>query len=145
MKYSITYKITAIFLSSLVLFSSLSFSVEKHFCEGEMRSSFFKDAVELCDMQSTGCHSDEATATCCSVSIEPSDCCVDTSEFIEGISIEERARSEQRISLQPVVVLVSTFILENLYIVKNRYAVLHASTSLLISVDIGVLFQVFII
>lgn len=143
MKHSITYKITAVVLASLVLFSSLSFSVEKHFCEGEMRSSFFKEAVELCDMQSTGCHSDEATTTCCSVSIEPSDCCIDSSEFIEGISIEERARSEQRINLQPIVILISTFFIENRLCKENWFSAFRYNISPLLSFDIGVLFQVF--
>jgi len=142
-KYSITYKITAIFLSTLVLFSSLSFSVEKHFCEGEMRSSFFKKGEELCAIQSPKCHRDEITATCCGVSSEQTDCCIDTSEFIQGISIDERARSEQRINLQPVVVLISTFFIENRLCVENWFSDLHNNISPLLSIDIGVLFQVF--
>ena len=108
-----------------------------------MKSSIIKDAAELCDMQTTECHTNDVTTTCCGESIEHSDCCLDSSEFIEGISIEERARSEQRVDLQPVIVQISTFLINNPILNENRYTVFHDSTPLFLSVDVGILFQVF--
>ncbi len=143
MKYSITYRITAVLLASLVLFSSLSFSVEKHFCEGEMSSSFFKEAVEMCEMQSPECHSMESATSCCSTANEDANCCIDSSEFIEGISIEERGRSEQRITPRPIVVLISTFFEKNLLTKSTNFLVFRNTTTVLMSLDIGLLFQVF--
>ena len=143
MRYSIPYKITAIILASLVLFSSLSFSVEKHSCEGEMKSSFFKKANELCTMQSQGCHADKTTSTCCSSIVENSNCCMDSSEFIQGISIEVQASTEQKISLQPVLILISTFFSTNFLFEDKIFSSFLFQKSILKSIDIGLIFQVF--
>ncbi len=143
MKHSITYKITAVVLALLVLFSSLSYSIEKHFCEGEMSSSIFKKGAELCALQSSDCHKDESEITCCNVAIEASNCCMDSSEYIKGIDIEERARTEQRIHLQPIVVLFSSFFVKDQTENNRSFSIIHRTPPLLLSIDIGVLFQVF--
>lgn len=143
MKQSLTYKITAVFLSALVLFSSLSFSIEKHFCEGEMQSSFFDNATDLCDMQTHECHSVEVVESCCNSSVEETDCCIDTSEFIEGISIEQQAETEQNLSLQPVIFLISDFFTTNTGIEQKDISFFFLLKPLLKSIDIGLLFQVF--
>lgn len=143
MKYSITYKITAIFLVSLLVFSSLSFSVEKHFCEGEMRSSLFNKAHELCTMQATVCHSDETASNCCTSSVKSSECCIDSSEFIQGISIEVPTSIEQKISAQPVQILISTFFSTNFLFKDKIFSDVLFQPPILQSKDIGLLFQVF--
>jgi len=143
-KPSITYRISAVFLSALVLFSSLSFSIEKHFCEGEIQSSFFDNAADLCSMQAHECHSDEAINSCCSTSsVEKTNCCIDTSEFIQGITIEVQTQTNQTTSLQLVVFLISDFFNTNL-LLKKDIVFPHFSLKLLLkSIDIGLLFQVF--
>lgn len=143
MKQSLTYKVTAVFLSVLVLFSSLSFSIEKHFCEGEMQSSFFDNAADLCDMQAHECNSVEVAEPCCNSSIEKTDCCIDTSEFIEGISIEQRAQIEQNLSLHPIIFLISDFFTTNTGTEKEIISFYFLLKPILKSIDIGLLFQVF--
>lgn len=143
MKKSLTYKIAAIFLSVLVLFSSLSFSIEKHFCEGETSISIFNDAQDLCEMQSHECHINNSQSSTCHSSIEKTNCCVDTSEFIQGITIEQQAQATQRLSFQPVIFLTSTFFSTSLLPIENIITPFFLKHSLLKSIDIGLLFQVF--
>lgn len=126
----------------LVVFSSLSFSIEKHICEGEIIASFFKKGADLCVMQTPDCHN-EITTSCCSEEIEKSNCCMDTSEFIRGITIEQRAQTEQSISLQPVLFLLSDFFYLNLIIQKPVFSQILSFRPVLKSIDIGLLCQVF--
>ncbi len=118
MKHTISYKILSSLLAVLVIFSSLSFSIEKHFCEGEINSSLFYNAEELCVMESSECHKEGAKTTCCSSNIAASDCCINTSEFIKGIDIEQQAQTEQIIGLYPVFFLISDHF-SNLSILKT--------------------------
>ncbi len=143
MKQSLTYKISAIFLSVLVLFSSLSFSIEKHFCEGETSISFFNDAQDLCEMQSHECHIADSQSSPCHSNIEKTNCCIDTSEFIQGITIEQQAQATQRLGFQPVIFLTSIFFSTNLVYIENVTTAFFLKYSLLKSIDIGLIFQVF--
>lgn len=143
MKYSSTYKIAAVFLSLLVLFSSLSFSIEKHFCEGETNISIFSEAKDLCEMESHNCHAEELVSSCCNSSLEKTNCCIDSSEFIQGINIEHHAIHKQTIKYQPVVFLTSLFTTTNLILEKTSIPRSFSYKPLLKSIDIGLLFQVF--
>lgn len=142
MKYSIPYKITSILLATLVVFSSLSFNIEKHACEGEVITSLFKKGEELCALQTPDCHND-VSSSCCSEKVESTNCCMDSSEFIQGISIEVQTSSEQKISLQPVLILISTFFYSNFLFEDKVISSFLLQKSILKSIDIGLLFQVF--
>lgn len=142
MKYSIPYKIISVLLATLVVFSSLSFNIEKHICEGEIITSFFKKGEELCVMQTPDCHND-ISSSCCNEKVENSNCCMDSSEFIQGISIEVQTSSEQKISLQPVLILISTFFSTNFLFKDKIISSFLLQKSILKSIDIGLLFQVF--
>jgi len=120
----------------------MSFNIEKHICEGEIITSIFKKGEDLCIMQTTDCHND-ISSSCCSEKVEKSNCCMDTSEFIKGITIEQQAQTEQSISLQPVLFLLSDFFSLNLLIEKHVFSQILSSRPVLKSIDIGLFFQVF--
>lgn len=143
MKHSLTYKLAAVFLSLLVVFSSLSFSIEKHFCEGESTITIFSDAKDLCEMESHDCHVNEIISSCCNTSLEKANCCIATSEFIEGITLEQQAQSRQVFKYQPIVFLTSLFITSNHILEKTSKASNFNSKPLLKSIDIGLILQVF--
>ncbi len=143
MKHSFTYKLLSVIVSLLVLFSSLSFTIEKHFCEGEMHSSIFSNSEELCIEGSPKCHNEEAESSCCSSNVKESKCCLNTSEFVEGIAVEQQAQIEQSIRLFPVFFLVSDYfsvssILKTVRFFTEEFVIPPPKTH-----DLGILFQVF--
>ena len=71
------YKIASSLMSLLVLFSTLSFTVEKHYC-GDM-------LIDMAIMhKSTGCAMEKAYASICDSEFQLPGCCKDEHTFIEG-------------------------------------------------------------
>ncbi len=95
MNYTKTYRFTAVFLALLVLFSSLSYTIEKHFCHEETFTSLFGDAANHCDDKADTCHPSESC--CTNVVEENAKCCSDTSKYIPGIKVEQLAQKEFKI------------------------------------------------
>ena len=140
MKYSLSYKLIAITLTFLVLFSSLSYSIEKHFCEGEIHTSLFLEAEALCSM-----HDDEYVHTdygnvCCT---EESNCCTSSTVYVSGISISQQAQPELKISLFPVLVWVINYY-NTISWSENTFPIQIIPTPPKIP-DLRILYQVFII
>jgi len=142
LNHSKTYRAIAVFLTFLILFSSLSYKIEKHICEGEVLTSFFDVAENLCDVETASCHSDSKT-NCCTVSEEEANCCWNTSEFIRGINLEQQAQTEQKLSVAPILFLFSDFFttkLQSLQALPQKFLFIKYSPKL---PDLGILFQVF--
>lgn len=142
MKYTFSYKLSAILLALLVLFSSLSYSIEKHFCEGEVHASLFFEAEDLCTMHDTSSH-DSHHDTCCSSEFENDSCCSSSTEYITGLSITQQAQPELKVSLFPIFLLISNYFISNPCTTKT-------SVQEIITIppkipDLRVLHQVFII
>ena len=83
----ILHKILALILALAVLFSTLSFTVEKHVCMGEVTSVSYFEQVESCGMEEMACddgdrHTDQ---------IDRSRCCDNISELIPGDTLEQQA------------------------------------------------------
>jgi len=70
-KYLLTHKIFAVTLSALVLFSTFSFTVEKHYCGNTLVDVSVFSEVKGCDMEM------KATS-------KKKTCCKDTVDVIEG-------------------------------------------------------------
>lgn len=73
MKFSIPYKIVSIALSFLVLFSTLSFTVEKHFCGNNLVDIAVFSEVKNCGAKDA-----------VSDAYVKKPCCKDTVDFFEG-------------------------------------------------------------
>lgn len=77
MKFSNTYKSIAAALSLLVLFSTLSLTIEKHFCGDTLIDIAVFSESEKCGVEPFQLKQNKVTT---------SDCCKDEINFIEGLS-----------------------------------------------------------
>jgi len=76
--------IAAFFLAVLVLFSSVSFTVEKHLCGGQVFSESVFGKAEKCGMEDGYCVMENSNST-----FSKKSCCKDESQFINGSIFEE--------------------------------------------------------
>jgi len=141
MKLSTTYKFISVLLALLILFSGVSFRLEKHICKGELQTSFFKSSKELCVAQSFTCHVDNEDS-CCTTAHDESNCCHNTSELIEGIHIEQQAQKEFKIKTQFVFLYLSKFFISSFFIKKKEISQKTINTPLKLF-NLSILFQVF--
>lgn len=77
-------KILSFFLTILVLFSSVSFTVKKHLCGGQVYSESFFGKAEKCGMDDDAC---ELAAN--NTSYSKKSCCEDKIQFINGSIFEK--------------------------------------------------------
>jgi len=71
--------IAVFFLTALVLFSSVSFTVEKHLCGGHVFSESFFGKAEKCGMDDDNCKAEHNT-----LSFIKKSCCEDEIQLING-------------------------------------------------------------
>lgn len=95
------HKITAILLALLVLISTLSFTVAKHYCMGEVVSTSFFGEAKGCDMPKDDCKSYEEV-------IKKEDCCSDTLEVVKSNNLQLKKEVEFSASS---VKLLATFVI----------------------------------
>lgn len=76
--------IAIFFLTALVLFSSVSFTVEKHLCGGQVYSESFFGKAEQCGMDDDAC---DLAAN--NPSYSKKSCCEDEIQFINGSIFEK--------------------------------------------------------
>lgn len=105
MKYSRTYQFSAVLLALLVLFSSVSFSVEEHLCQDTTGSTLFAVASYNPYAQDYGsCHDEQLAASCCSDEIyDACNCCNNSNDYIPSIRIEQQAKEELKLKILAVV------------------------------------------
>jgi len=100
----ISFKIASLLLAFSVLFSTMSFSVEKHYCGDMLYSKAVFTHAKDCGMQ---------PETVCSVENNFSNkslnksCCHDVIEIIKGQNIEQKAISAVSIDVQKIAIIVS--------------------------------------
>lgn len=130
-------------MTFLILFSSVSYSIEKHICEGEIHTSLFNDAESLCRVETASCHTESLESTCCSANQEESNCCLNTSEFIKGISLDQQAQTVQKVRLFPVIFLLSDFFTLSIKSFQTTFIKFNHVKQPPKLLDLGILFQVF--
>lgn len=97
-----TQHITAVFLALLVLFSSVSFTVNKHICGGEIASVAYFVPADDCGMQMAVCENYSSNKK---TSFDKEPCCKDVSEIIKGNTIQQQALESITIA-QPAAIIV---------------------------------------
>jgi len=134
------HKIASFSLALIVLFSSFSFTVNKHICGGEVaNTTLFVDA-DNCGMDMQVCKNDISAKQ---TSIEKEPCCDDISEFVQGNDTNQQA-SVFELSLTQVKFLTSFVYSFVLNFWKNTSLVVFKNyKSPLIYNNIQSLFQVF--
>ncbi len=81
------HRILAFILSLIVLFSTLSFSVEKHICMGEVTDVSYFNNVKSCGMIEDECKNEDFKYN----SINKVNCCDNIHELIQGNQTQQQA------------------------------------------------------
>ncbi len=138
---NLRHKILSILLIPIVLFSTTSFSVDKHLCSDMVYSMSFLGEAEDCGMEMKNC--DEKTSDLCVISNE--DCCENELQIISG-SITEKHTPVQLSTEQSLFLTyfsISTYYLFKSVLNKTNLHKDYSPPTVL--KDIPSLFQVFII
>lgn len=134
------HKILSVTLALTVLFSTISFTVEKHICMGEVTDSTFFIDVESCEMTVEDCEMVIDTQK----KIQKEKCCQDVQELIPGNQNEQQAiESFELNQVQFILAFTSTYLdlfEENTDLTPFKY---YAPP--LVDKDIKVLYQTFLI
>ncbi len=147
------HKVLSILLIPTLLFSTTSFNIEKHECGGHIFSISLMGNAESCEMEMESC--DKQSELICS-SFElgyPQDvsfptknsCCNDINIFVEG-SIVQLENQLELSKLQVIFLTTFTYTYNDLFkIVEETSKHFKNYAPPLLSKDLSVLFQVFII
>lgn len=132
--------IVSIFLAALVLISTFSFTVEKHYCMGQLADYSFLNSVEGCEMPMPEDSNDEKEDFFTKVP-----CCNDIVELIEGTNTELKIAKEFSTE---TIQFVATFLTSYVYLFedlpKNIIPLKNHSPPLLTK-DIQVIYETFLI
>ncbi len=137
----ILHKILALILALAVLFSTLSFTVEKHVCMGEVTDVSYFDQVEACEMEVMVCEGGDHDGD----QIDRSRCCDNINELIAGDTLDQQAI--ESLEIEPYHFLAS-------YITSFIHSLEQADQTLqfdfgpdppVLERDIQILYQTFLI
>lgn len=129
-------RISVIVMSFMVLFSTLSFTVEKHICAGEVRDISFTGNLERCVMPSS---SDDIN----SFNFDKEPCCKDIKHSVDGTNSELKVTPVVKIE---VIQLAMAFVYSYHNIFQEEYdAKIHFNeySPPVLEKDIQVLFETF--
>ncbi len=134
------YKILALILAFIVLFSSLSFTVEKHICMGKVTDVSYFGGADSCEMIDENCDVNDSSET----KIQKEKCCNDVHELIPGNQNEQQALQSLEIEqVQFIIAYIYTYI--NLFEDKNDIIPHRDYTPPIVDKDINILYQSFLI
>ena len=134
-------KIAAIFMSFVVVFSTMSFTISEHYCGGDLVNIAVFFEVDSCEMEMEM----KMSSTSDDCNLEQEDCCNDVVKIVEGQS-ELRMDISNLSFNQQVFVASFVYSYVNLFegLDKNIVPFKNYSPPLLVT-DIQVLDQVFLI
>lgn len=98
------FKILSIFLSAIVVFSTLSFAIEKHVCAGEVTDISFFGNADSCGMEMSQKASEEGC------SLKKKNCCNDVTKLIKGQDQLNNSVQNHELSSHQKILLTSYFI-----------------------------------
>lgn len=150
-----TYRLIALSMAFLMFATTLSFSIDMHYCKGELESIALFGIAESCKVQqeaeqaskdhSTHQHKHEHKEDC---SNEKKDCCENHTLHVEA-DIDDQVQSQdfiQNAQLQQfVAVYVSIFFVNNTYTFEEETPSLAFYKPPLISRDIPILVESFLL
>ena len=134
------HKIIALILAFIVLFSSFSFTIEKHICMGEITDVSYFIAANSCGMTDEDCDINDSSE----IQIQKEKCCNDVHELIPGNQNEQQAIQSFEIE-QVQFIIAYTYIYINLFEDKNDIIPYRDYTPPLVDKDINILYQTFLI
>lgn len=148
MNYNVTFdtmlqvlhKILAIIIALVVLFSSLSFTVEKHVCMGQVTDTSYFAKADNCGMISDECDVNNSLET----KIKKEKCCNNIQELFPGNQNEQQALQNFEIN-KVQFALAFNFTYLDLFKQKNEFIPFIEYSPPLVGKDIIVLYQNFLI
>jgi len=135
-------KILALILAFIVIFSSLSFTVEKHICMDEVTDVSFFTEADSCGMQEDECKPGETGET---NSFDEQDCCSDVHELIRGNQQEQQAINGFEITQMPFLNTYAYTYLNLFEENREEISFFDNPSPPLIDRDLQVLYQTFLI
>jgi len=131
-------KISAMLMASLVLFSTLSFTIQKHLCADEVADVAIFGTLERCEMPDDTNHNE-------SFGFTKKSCCQDETHFVEGYNKELKTSSETQ-NQTPIFAVLLTYAYLNLFesVEKDSNSFLKYSPPLVFK-DTQVLYATFLI
>ena len=141
----IVHKIASFSLALIVLFSSLSFTVNKHICGGEVVNTTLFVSADTCGMEMDICKN-ELQKDKQTTSVEKEPCCKDTMQVVQGNDTNQQAQQMNLdiAQVQFIATFVYSFVL-NYQLPTNTSKIVDYSPPPLVRNNIQSLFQVFII
>ncbi len=136
----VLHKIIAFILALVIFFSTLSFTVEKHVCMGEVTDVAYFTEADSCGMIADECENMLPSETI----IQKEKCCKDVHELIQGHQNEQQALQKLEIN-QVEFILAFTYTYINLFEINNENTVYVNYTPPLVKKDIQILHQTFLI
>jgi len=138
----VLHKILAVIIALVVLFSSLSFTVEKHVCMGEITNTSYFTSVDSCGMimVEDDCNRDHFS----SHKMEKEKCCNDIQELIPGNQNEQQAIDSFELK-QMQFVFAYTYTYLNLFDEQAQPIAFHYHPPPQVDKEIQVLYQTFLI
>ncbi|WP_179317873.1 HYC_CC_PP family protein [Winogradskyella undariae] len=106
MKFSYTHKVFSIALSFLVLFSTLSLTIEKHFCGDTLIDVAIFSEAEICGMQDIKMDQD---------GMMEKSCCKNEKEVIDGVNKLVTKSFDDFHDLQKLVLIAYSYSYINLF------------------------------
>ena len=127
-------------MQDMVLLSTMSFTVEKHVCMGEVTEVSYFEEVEGCGMEESLCETPRNNFE----EVSPSQCCDDIQELIPGNENEQQPVKGLEIGkLKYIVTYLYTYV-KGLEESKQELVIQDISPPL-VDKDIQVLYQTFLI
>lgn len=134
------HKILAFILALVILFSTLSFTVEKHICLGEVIDVSYFSKADNCGMVSEDCDLDIPSQT----KIQREKCCNDTHELVQGNQHEQPALKKIEIN-QVAFIFALVYSYNGLFEQKTDKNYFSLYLPPLVHRDLPILYQTFLI
>lgn len=140
MMLQVLHKILAFIIALAVLFSTMSFAVEKHVCMGEVTDVSYFNQAKGCEMNEEICEESFGAQT----SVKKTKCCDTVHELIPGNQIEQHALSNLEIkNLNLLFTYIYNFVVK--FEAVNFDTDNIKPSPPLVHTDIQVLYQTFLI
>ena len=134
------HKILAFILALVVLFSTFSFTVEKHVCMGEVTDISYFTEVDTCGMIEDNCMLNDEKHT----SFEKENCCDNIVDLIPGNQNEQQALQNLKIN-QVQFVLIFNYAYVGLFKEKEQPIAFNFYPPPIVDKNIQALYQTFLI
>ena len=140
MMLQVLHKILAVIIALVILFSTLSFTVEKHICMGEVTDVSYFTESDSCGMTTEECDFDDASGT----HVKKENCCDNVVELIPGIQNEQQAIDSFELE-QIQFIIAYTYSYLSLFDADKEEILFNDYIPPLVDKNIQILYQTFLI